>query len=110
MKKFLIATATLLITATAANAGCGTNSLNGTWRYQAVDGMASSVDVTILNGFFAGALPITQGKKSCRITLVAGGTTYHGRTENLSGTDRKPMLMMFSADIAGSDIYTLVRQ
>jgi predicted small secreted protein len=108
MKKFLIATAALLLTAAAANAGCGTNTLNGTWRGQGVDS-ASSQDFPVLNGSFAGVALISQSKKSCRITLTVGATVYHGRTDNVSGTDRKPMMMMFSQDTPGSDLLVLYR-
>lgn len=107
MKKFIIAAATLAATAASANADCGTNQLNGTWRLQSVDS-ASSVDYLISNGNFGGIAVISQNA-NCKITLTAGGFTYVGRTENLKDTDRKPMTMMISNTIPGSDVLVLFK-
>lgn len=107
MKKFIIAAATLIATAASANAGCGTNQLNGTWRVQSVDS-ASSIDYVINNGNFGGIAVISQNA-NCKITLSAGGSTFVGRTENLKGTDRKPVTMMISNSVPGSDILVLFK-
>ncbi len=107
MKKFIIAAATLIVTAASANAGCGTNQLNGTWRLQGVDS-ASSQDFLVSNGNFGGVATITQNA-NCKVTIIAPGGTLIGRTENLKGTDRKPMTMMVSPTIPGADILVLFK-
>lgn len=107
MKKIIIAAATLIATTVAANADCGTNQLNGTWRSQSVDS-ANSQDFLINAGNFGGIGVITQGS-GCKITLTVAGATYIGRTENLKDTDRKPLTMMFSQNVPGADIIVLFK-
>lgn len=109
MKKFIITAALFAASITTAQADCGTNQLNGTWRLANIGGGGGSLDYTILNGVFAGVAPISQNS-NCKVTLVIGGTTYKGRTENLKDTDRKPLTMMFSEDVAGADIIVLFKR
>ena len=99
--------ATLIATAATASADCGTNQLNGTWRLQSVDS-ANSQDYLINAGNFGGIGVISQCS-GCKVTLTVGAATFIGRTENLKDTDRKPLTMMFSSNVAGADIITLFK-
>ena len=92
MKTLTYITAALVLSATAAQAGCGTNALNGTWRLQAVADSTFS-DIVVLNGAVSGGGTIAQSKKNCRVTINFGALTATGRTENVAGTTKKPMLM-----------------
>jgi hypothetical protein len=86
------ATLACLAFGTQALAKCGTGQLNGNWTLSS--DLSTTVDVTISNGTLTipgdGDYPITQGKK-CKVTLVAGGTSFIGSSEALStGTSVKP--------------------
>lgn len=101
MKKFIIATTILLASTAAANAGCGTASLNGTWSLQFIGG-ANASDYVISGGVINGPgllnVPISQSTRSCKVTFSTGGTVWTGRSENVRGTLLKPHHVMMTGD------------
>lgn len=94
MKKLLIATALLAASTTAASAACGNSSLNGRWAL-ANGGNTAHQILTVLNGNLGGFGPISQNSTTCRVTLLVGGTTFVGHTENVASAPaaNKPNLM-----------------
>lgn len=100
MTKLFLISAAIVAISTSAQAGCGTKALNGTWILQGVDD-ASYNEFIIQDGVVTGVGTVSQSKTSCRVTMVLGGITVKGRTENVSGTSRKPHIMTLYNEASG---------
>lgn len=108
LTKLFLTAAAIAAVSTSAQAGCGTKALNGTWILQGVDDVAYN-EFVILDGVVTGVGTVSQSKTSCKITMIIGGVTVKGRTENVSGTSRKPHIMTLYNE-ATSEAAVVVRK